>query len=409
MKSKKSKKSRKKSNRNKKIVYSIYVLLASLSLFFFFRAYQYISNIPKANNITQEEIYDLTRIEATDIKLVRALKNDAFDSWLYEANDDKVKQLKKTQDTILSVTEGKVKLSNIDKVISDLKKHVDIINEADIEELYGLYYKKVIPKQYEKADKAFETINIEYPEDNYKEILTLLDLLNKIYNQKGMHAITNDENFKKSVSLLNDINNNFIEVNQIKSQYVNYDSLKEPIPEPKTRLGMELDDYVFKANDYLKSSIMVTEFENKYSDLKFNLAENKKLIDKSVKVPDLVGMTVEQAQKELNKLKLDMNPQGYTSKTYKTGESVPESQRKIETWDDDKEDRVIRQEPSPLDYDYIIKGTTIQLIIENKPIDKPVESSGSSSSSTSDTSTHTSDSTTDTSSTTDNRDEALNK
>lgn len=409
MKRKKTKKNRKKSNRRRKIIYSIYILLASLSLFFFFKAYQYISNIPKANNITQEEIYDLTRIGATDIKLVRALKNDAFDSWLYEANDDKVKKLKKTEEMILSITEGKVKLSSIDRAMADLKKRVDTISAADTEELYGLYYKKVLPKQYEKADTAFQAMNVEQPEENYKEIFTLLDLLNKIYDQKGMHSITNEESFKESVSLLEEINHNFVEVNKIKEMFVNYDTLNTPIPEPETRLGKELDEYVFKVNDYLQSTIIVTEFEKKYSELKFNLSENKELIDKSVDVPDLVGMTVEQARRELRKIKLDMTLQGYTNKMYRNGERVPEIQKKIEEWDGDKQDRIIRQDPSSVDYDYIIEGSTIRITVENKPTEKPAETPDSSSSSTSDSSTSTSDSTKETSSTTENKDHTLNE
>lgn len=400
---KKYKKIRKKSNRGKKIVYSIFILLTCLSLYFFFRAYQYISNIPEANNITQEEIYALTRIDESDIKLVRALKNEAFDSWLYEANDTKVKQLQNAKDNVLDITEGKVKISDIDHVIADLKESVTIINEADIEELYGLYYKKMLAKQHKKADVAFQELRLEQPEENYKEILTLLDLLNKIYTQKGMHSVTSELIFKNSVNLLEEINNNFMEVNQIKSMFVNYDNLIEPIPRPETKLGMELDDYVYRANDYLQSKIMVTEFEEKYEELKFNLSENKEQIDKSVDVPDLVGMTVEQARSELTKLKLNISIQGYTNKRYRNGESVPESQRKTEEWDDDKESKVIRQDPSHLEYDYIIQDSTIQITVENKPIEKEEESSDSSSSSISTSSTDSSDSTKETSSTTEKK------
>lgn len=400
MKSKKSKKNRKELSRRQKIVYAIYLLIIVLSFYFFFRAYRYISDIPKANNITQEEIYDLTKIGESDIKLVRALKNDAFDSWLYEANDDKVKKLKKTQGTISSVVEGNVKVSKIDDVIAGLKKNVDTISNADIEELYVLYYKKVLPKQYKKADESFQKMTVEHPEAEYKDIFALLDLLNKIYNQKGMLTVTNDDNFKKSVSLLEEINSNFTEVNKIKTLVADYDTLQEPIPDPETRLGMELDDYVSKANDYLQSSLVVTAFEQKYDELQSNLAYNKRLIKKSVEVPDLVGLTVEQALRELSKEDLNFNIRGYTNKLYRNGERVLEIQRGIETWDDDKKDKILRQEPSHLEYDFILQGSTIKLIVENNPIEKLKESTEPSSSSTSDTSTTTTSSSEETSTTT---------
>lgn len=393
MKSNKPKKKRKKINSRQKIVYVIYIVIISLSFYFTFKAYRYISDIPKANNITQEEIYDLTKIGESDIKLVRALKNDAFDSWLYEANDDKVKRLKKTENTISKIVEGKVKVSTIDRTIAGLKENVDTITDSDVEELYILYYKKVLPKKYKKADVAFQKMTVEHPEEEYKAIFDLLDLLNKIYDQKGMLTVTNDKHFKKSVGLLEEINSNFTEVDQIKSMVADYDTLEEPIPTPETRLGLELDEYVTKVNDYLQSNLMVMAFEQKYSELQSNLANNKMLIKKSVDIPDLIGLTVEEAQRELNKDKLDVIIQGYTNKLYKNGESILESEREIETWDEDKKDRIIRQDPSHLEYDYIIQGSTIKLIVENKPIEKPIESSEpSSSSSTSESSTTSSDS-----------------
>lgn len=408
MKSKKTKKSRRKTSRGQKIVYIIYLVIAFVSCFFFFKSYQYISNIPKANNMTQEEIYDLTRINESDIKLVRALKNNAFDSWLYEANSDKVKQLQKTEATVSSITEGKVKVSEVDQTITDLKKEVDIINESDIEELYVLYYKQVLPKQYEKAETDFQKMTAENPEEHYKEIFSLLDLLNKIYNQKGMLAVTTEDSFRKSTTLLEEIDKNFQEVNQIKSLVVSYEILEEPISTPETRLGMELDKYVLKANDYLQANLMVTEFERKYSELQDNLATNKQLIKKSVEIPDLVGLTAEQAQRELSKAKLNSTIYGYTNKLYKNGDIVPESKRGIETWDDDKQGKITSQEPSRFDYEYIIQGSTIKVTVENKPAEKPKETITSSSSSTSDTSTSQSDSTDTTTSTTTSSDENKN-
>lgn len=396
----KVKKYKKKSSYNKQMIKIVYLMMISLSVYFFFKTYQYISNVPEANNITQEEIYDLTRIEESDIKLVRALKNDAFDSWLYEANDDKVKKLEETQEIITSITEGKVKVSAIDSTIGDLKKDVDTISDSDIEELYVLYYKKVLPNQYEKADKSFKEMTVDQPETKYEEIFELLDLLNKIYNQKGMQSVTNDPNFKQSVSLIEEINSNFKEVNQIKSAYVNFDSLKEPMATPTTRFGMELESYVFELNHYIESKRLVTEFENRYSELQRNLSTNKEIIKNSVEIPDLVGMTIEEAQKELNKAKLNLGIRGYTNKNYKNGDRVQESQREIENWDNDKQDKIMRQEPSPINYEFIAYGSTIQVIVENKPINKPEESTESSSSSIFESSTSSSSSTEETTSTT---------
>lgn len=395
----KVKKYKKKSSYNKQMIKIVYLMMISLSVYFFFKTYQYISNVPEANNITQEEIYDLTRIEESDIKLVRALKNDAFDSWLYEANDDKVKKLEETQEIITSITEGKVKVSAIDSTIGDLKKDVDTISDSDIEELYVLYYKKVLPKQYEKADKSFKEMTVDQPETKYEEIFKLLDLLNKIYNQKGMQSVTNDPNFKQSVSLIEEINSNFKEVNQIKSAYVNFDSLKEPMATPTTRFGMELESYVFELNHYIESKRLVTEFENRYSELQRNLSTNKEIIKNSAETPDLVGMTIEEAQKELNKAKLNLGIRGYTNKNYKNGDRVQESQREIENWDNDKQDKIMRQEPSPINYEFIAYGSTIQVIVENKPIKKPEESTESSSSSIFESSTSSSSSTEETTST----------
>ncbi len=411
MKIKKTKKNQKKLSRRQIVMYAIYLVIASLSFYFIVKSYQYISNIPEANNITQEEIYDVTRIGESDIKLVRALKNDAFDSWLYEANDDKVKQLKKTQDTIASVIEGKVKVKDIDRVVAGLKKDVTSISDADMEELYVLYYKKAIPRQYKKADTAFQKMTVEEPKDEYQAIFGLLDLLNKVSGQKGMLSVTNEDKFKQSVSLLDEINRNFIEVDQIKLAVVDFETLEETIPEPETRLGKELDSYVTKANDYLQASIMVSEFERKYDDLQSNLSANKLLIKKSVEFPDLVGLTVEQAEKEMSKLKLNLTVQGYTNRSYKDGERVPESQRGIETWDGAEEDKIIRQDPSYLEYEFIVKGSTIQVTVENKPIEKEVESSEtseSSSTSTSDSSTSSSDSAEETSSTVTSSSDKLN-
>lgn len=383
-KSKRSKTYRKQSKRGKLIVYAIYLVLASLSFYFFFKSYQYISNIPEANNLTQEEIFNLTRIGEADIKLVRALKNDAFDSWLYEANDVKVKQLQKNQDTVLAIVEGTTEVSAIDDVITDLRESSEIIKDSDVEELYVLYYLKVLPRQYEKAKFALQEMTVEQPEEDYQTIFSLLDLLNKVYKQKGMLSVANAPIFKQAVNLIEEVNSNFVEVNQIKSLVIDHATLTNPIPEPVTRLGMELEDYVFKANDYLQSQLIVKEFEKKYSDLQTNLATNKLLIDNSVKLPDLTGLSVKQAQRELSKANLTYTIQGYTNETYKNGEKVPESQRGIEAWDDDKEDKILSQKPSHLEYDYIIEGSTIQLSVENKSIEKPIEPPESSSTSSSD-------------------------
>ncbi|MGX7014450.1 PASTA domain-containing protein [Vagococcus silagei] len=389
MKRKKSKYNKMKTGRTQKIVYLIYLIIIAVSCFLFFRAYQYISNIPKANNITQEEIYDLTKIGESDIKLVRALKNDAFDSWLYEANSDKVKKLPKIQEIISSITDGKVKVSDIDQVITGLKKEVGTINDSDVEELYVIYYKAILPKHYEKADYAFQQMTVSHPDDYYQDIFSLLDLLNKIYVQKGMLIVTNDINFKKATSLLNEINKNFIEVNQIKSSVMSYSALTEPIPDPQTRLGRELDTYVYKANDYLQSNLMVNEFKKKYQELQDNLEINRELIKKSVELPDLVGLTVEEAHQELTKLKLNYSVYGFTNRLYKNGALVPESKRGNEHWDNDKKDRIIRQDPSSSSYDYIIQDTTIKITVENKAVEKPIESTDSSSTTSSDSSSST--------------------
>ncbi|MEG2707786.1 MAG: PASTA domain-containing protein, partial [Vagococcus sp.] len=243
-------------------------------------------------------------------------------------------------------------------------------------------------------------MTVDQPETKYEEIFELLDLLNKIYNQKGMQSVTNDPNFKQSVSLIEEINSNFKEVNQIKSSYANFDTLNEPITEPTTRLGVELDSYVFEVNDYIESKRLVTEFKNRYSELQRNLSINKEIIKNSVKTPDLVGLTIEEAQKELSKAKLNLGIRGYTNKNYKNGDRVLESQRGVENWDDDKQDKIMRQEPSPTDYEFITHGSTIQVIVENKPINKPEESTESSSSSIFESSTSSSSSTEETTSTT---------
>ena len=114
----------------------------------------------------------------------------------------------------------------------------------------------------------------------------------------------------------------------------------------------------------------------------------------------MVGLTVEQALRELSKEDLNFNIRGYTNKLYRNGERVLEIQRGIETWDDDKKDKILRQEPSHLEYDFILQGSTIKLIVENNPIEKPKESTEPSSSSTSDTSTTTTSSSEETSTTT---------
>lgn len=396
----KRKKSKKNSSRRKLVIYGICSVMIGLSMYFFFRAYHYISDIPEANNITQEEIFNVTKIDESDIKLVRALKNDAFDSWLYEANDDKAKELTETQAIILKIIEGKIDISEIDEVMANLKERTEIITESDKEDLYVLYYKHLLSEYYDKANHSFEEMTVDHPEDNYEEIFDLLDLLNKIYSQKGMLSVVNDQLFRKSVSLLDDINSSFNEVNQIKSLFVDYDVLDNPIPEPETRLGLELNDYVYQVNDYLQSKQMVETFETKYKELQANLSDNELLIDQSIKMPDLVGLTVQQAQRELNRTNLNVSVQGYTNKYYRDGDRVPESQREIETWDDDKQDRIIRQEPAYLDYDFILEGATIQLIVENNPIEKTRNTSESSSSSTSESTTSSSDSTEESSDTT---------
>ena len=405
MKKKKYKKNRKQLKRKRIIISSLYIFLVSLSWYFFFKSYQYISDIPKANNITQEEIYDLTRIGEADIKLVRALKNDAFDSWLYEANSDKAKQLPKMQKTIVSIIEGEVEVSDIDQVIDELQKDVDIINDSSVEELYVLYYKAVLPGYYDKANNFFQKMTIAQPEKEYQDIFVLLDLLNKIYSQKGMQSVTNDMSFKQATSLLDEINNSINEVNEIKSLVVRYDSLNEPISEPKTKFGMELNRKVYETNDYINSKIMVKEFEKKYDELRSNLDRSKELIKKATDFPDLVGLTIEEAQQETNKAKLDLTVKGYTNRFYKSGERVPENQREMETWDDDKQDKILSQSPSYLEYDFIIEGATIEVLVENQPVKKPEETSESSSSSISNSSTTSSSSTEETTTTKNSKDD----
>lgn len=405
MKKKKYKKNKKQLKRKRIIISSLYLFLVSLSCYFFFKSYQYISNIPKANNITQEEIYDLTRIGEADIKLVRALKNDAFDSWLYEANSDKAKQLPKIQETIGSIIEGKVEVTDIYQVVDELQKNVDIINDSSVEELYILYYKAVLPCYYDKANSSFQKMTIDQPEKEYQDIFALLDLLNKIYGQKGMQSVTNDMSFKQATSLLDEINNSIKEVNEIKSLVVRYDSLNEPISEPKTKLGMEFDRKVYKTNDYINSKLMVKEFEKRYDELQSNLDRNKELIKKTNDFPDLVGLTIEEAQQETNKAKLNLTIRGFTNRFYKSGERVPENQKEMEAWDDDKQDKILRQSPSYSEYEFIIEGATIEVLVENKPVKKPEETSESSSSSISNSSTTSSSSTEETTTTKNSKDD----
>lgn len=394
MKNKRNKNYKKKNKPWKVFMYTFFILTTLISTYLFFKSYYFISNIPEANNITQEEIYRLTRIEETDIRLMRALKNDAFDSWLYEANDEKVRQLSNNEKILLDIIEGQTKISTIDDVMDNLKKSIDMIEDTDIEELYILYYKKILPEQYSKANTAFQEMTITNIEKPYQDIVELLDLLNKIYNQKGMLAVTNDQNFKNSVSLLEEVNKNFLEVNTIKEKVYTYDKLIEPIPEPETKLGLELEEHIEKANSYLQSKIIVEEFDEKYETLQSNLEANESLIKKSVKIPNLVGMTVEEANREIDKLNLNLSVQGYTNTVYRNGESVPESKRSIETWDGNRQGKILKQQPSFPAYEFIIKGSTIQLIVENQSVEKKIDTSESSSSSTSDTSTTNSTSST---------------
>lgn len=383
----KNKKYKKISKSWKTFIYSFFIMIGLVIAYLFFKAYHYINDIPEAQNITQEEIYRLTRIEETDTRLIRALKNNAFESWLYEANDEKVKQLSKNETLLMDVMNGKTDVSDIDDTMDNIKKHIDIIEDVDIEELYILYYKKVLPKQYDELLEAFQESTVKNAEEMSKDAQALLDLLNKIYNQEGMLVVTNEPSFKQSVSLLDEINDNIIEANKIKDQVSSYTNLVEAIPTPSTKFGIELGDYVDMANSYLQSKTMVAEFKRKYSELQSNLETNEKLIKRSVDIPDLVGMTVREAKKVVDQLNLNLSIQGYTNTLYKNRDRVPESLRDIETWDGDEQDTILKQDPSSPTYKFIVKGSTIEIIVENQPTEKRTTSSESSSSSTSSSTT----------------------
>ncbi|MGX4686986.1 PASTA domain-containing protein [Vagococcus sp. JNUCC 83] len=388
----------------RRLIYSFFMIIGLVSTYLFFKAYHYINDIPDAQNITQEEIYRLTRIEETDTRLIRALKNNAFESWLYEANDEKVKQLSKNETLLLDVMDGNIDVSDIDATMENIKKHIDIIEDVDVEELYILYYKKVLPKQYDELQNTFQESTVKNAEEMSKDAQKLLDLLNKIYNQEGMLAVTDEQSFKQSVSLLDEINDNIIEANKIKDRVSSYTNLVEAIPTPSTKFGMELGDYVDMANSYLQSKTMVAEFKRKYSELQSNLESNEKLIKRSVNIPDLVGMTVREAKQAVDQLNLNLSIQGYTNEKYKNRDRVPESLRDIETWDGDEQDTILKQEPSSPAYKFIVKGSTIQIIVENQPVEKkttPSESSSSSTTSSSTTSETTSSSTDETTSSSD--------
>ena len=212
-----------------------------------------------------------------------------------------------------------------------------------------------------------------------------------------MLTVTSEQSFKKSVSLLDEINDNIIEANNIKNQVYSYRNLVEAIPAPNTKFGMELSEYIDSANSYLQSKTMEEEFKRKYSELQSNLETNEKLIKKSVDMPNLVGMTVREAKQEMNQLNLNLSIQGYTNTTYKNGETVPDDIRDTESWDRDEKDKILKQEPSSQTYQFIVKGSTIQVVVENQPIAKKAFSSESSSSSTS-SSTSTSSTTSETTS-----------
>lgn len=383
----KNKKYKKISRPWKTFIYSFFIIMGLVSAYLFFKAYHYINDIPEAQNITQAEIYRLTRIEDSDTRLIRALKNDAFESWLYEANDGKVKQLSKNETLLLEIMEGKTEVSDVDDAMANIKKRLDIIEDVDIEELYILYYKNRLPKQYDALLDVFRKSTVTDAEEMSKDAQELLDLLNKIYNQEGMLVVTNEQSFKKSVSLLDEINDNIIEANKIKDLVYSYDDLVEDIPMPNTKFGMELSEYIDEANSYLESKTMVEEFERKYSELQSNLKTNEKLIKKSVDIPDLVGMTVREAKQEMDQLNLGLSIQGYTNTKYKNGEIVPENIRGVESWDGNEQDKILKQDPSSQVYKFIIKGSTIQIIVENQSIAKRTQSSESSSSSTSESST----------------------
>lgn len=386
----KNKKYRKISKSWKIFFYSFFVMVSLVSAYLFFKAYHYINDIPEAQNITQEEIYRLTRIEETDTRLIRSLKNDAFESWLYEANDEKVKTLAKNKELLLEVMEGKTDVSDIDNVMSEIKRRIDIVEDIDIEELYVLYYKSILPKKYDELMVVFQNATISDAEKISKEAQDLLDLLHKIYNQEGMLTVTNEQSFKKSVSLLDDINNNIIEANKITDQVFSYANLIETIPEPNTKFGMELGDYIDRTNNYIQSKNMVEEFKKKYNELQSDLETNERLIKRSVNMPDLVGMTVKEAKEEIDQLDLNLSIQGYTNTMYKSGESVLENIRGTESWDRNEKDLILKQDPSSQNYKYIVKGSTVTIVVENQSVEKSTQSSESSSSSTSNSNSNSS-------------------
>ncbi|WP_462259214.1 PASTA domain-containing protein, partial [Vagococcus teuberi] len=314
----------------------------------------------------------------------------AFESWLYEANDEKVKTLAKNKELLLEVMEGKTDVSDIDNAMSEIKRRIDIVEDIDIEELYVLYYKSILPKKYDELMVVFQNATIADAEKMSKEAQDLLDLLHKIYNQEGMLTVTNEQSFKKSVSLLDDINNNIIEANKITDQVFSYASLIETIPEPNTKFGMELGDYIDRTNNYIQSKNMVEEFKKKYSELQSDLETNERLIKRSVNMPDLVGMTVKEAKEEIDQLDLNLSIQGYTNTMYKSGESVPENIRGTENWDRNEKDLILKQDPSSQNYKYIVKGYTVTIVVENQSVEKRTQSSESSSSSTSNSNSNSS-------------------
>ena len=349
--------------------------LLSATFFFSLKAYRYINVLENKDNITQEDVYNLTKIKETDSGLLRSLKNNAFDAWLYEANMKPTAELEPNIKKLNQIYNAKIPVSELDNEVNELKEQIKKINDKDINELYSSYYLKMLDKMTKDTNKATKEAYYKNMVKMTKSAKNLTELCNKIYTQKGMNEVVNSEQFSNALASLNTVSANIRDYNDLNNKVQNYLTLSAEQPGYQTQIGTQINPTLDILNNYIRQSNIVSEFNAKFDRLKEQIASDETKLKSAIDNPNLVGLTVKQAKEAVEKLGLSIKvANAYSADTFKNGKPVSDKDLStMRTWDGDENDVIIYQYDGPESYRYILKGLEIEVTVKNQSVEEPKE------------------------------------
>lgn len=360
------------SDRHKNILTAVFAGSIGLTIVFSGLTFFYIDNIKPSNNITADEVYKLTKFKSSDPAIIVRMKDKALDDYILTGSNKDVVQLNKLEKDIYNITDGHYELNKANSSLKELSNNKDFTSN-DINEIRKMYYNSRLKVLNERMDYNLKRSDSNDTTDVMKTGNELLVLDKSITNDSDMSSVTSSEDFNESINMLSQLSDNINEVNSIKKTLKDYNNATEELPHPNTPWGRDYTKQVNRFNNYIKAKNYVNDFNKHFDELKDQLNKNNDIIKKSHDMPDLKGKNVNEAIDILNNIGVKLNVEKANDNSkYKNGDNVPNPNESIK-WDGDKNDQIVVQNENPNNWKFVSEGSTINVTVNNQPIDKPAE------------------------------------